>query len=180
MTFRLALLLIFTCFPQVLSAQDAVGDAPPAGERGQEAVLPLDEAASAALALSHAPGQIIGAESYEDNDDFFREFTIQQVSGMIMEVDVNTNSGRIDDVRITYVPEGVSLPAPEVTVTEARVNALKYISKKTTGMTPKLVDSDYTLESGLPVYKVRIRKGSNNYTVVVNARTGDIVSSRRK
>lgn len=141
---------------------------------------PVNEEQARYIALRTVAGEVVNTIGYENNDDFYYEFTILRDDGTQMEVDVNADIAKVSDVKILFLGTGASLPPPRIKQEDAELKAVEKINKTTTGRKPKVRDTVYKIYEQRPAYDISLKKGSNDYRVVIDARTGRILYSGRE
>ena len=146
----------------------------------RELILPLTQETAQQVALDFAPGAVVAVDSYKDEDDFYYEFTIIKENGTETELDINVYTAKIVDIRINALGPAATMPPAKIKLAEAKQKALQHIEERTTGFRPKIRESLYTLVDRKPVYSILVKKGSNEYRVLVDANFGDIISSKRE
>lgn len=162
----MARFLGFTFMFLLLCGRAAVADAP----------LTFDEAQ--AMALEKIPGEITEKERSLHNGAIVYEFTIEKEDGMVMEIEIDSVTRDILELKVSKLLPGAALPEPTIGKEAAEEKAALHIRETMSGLRPvKIVEAVYTIIDGRLVYVVDLERGIKKYRVVVDANTGEIVTS---
>lgn len=130
------------------------------------------------IALRAVPGEVLGRDSYWENDRFYSVHKIQVPDGSIYEVEVNTLIGEVYEIEIEYLAPGARLPMALMPENVARTMATSYVQSNEPGkIKAKAQGIVLSVLNQKPVYEVTVKKSVHQYKVVMDAIDGEILSS---
>ncbi|GEM_PF-2699206 len=131
------------------------------------------------IALQKVPGNVMGTGEAVHNGVVVTEYQIEQQNGQIMEIAVDTASGKIIELKVVQMAPGESLPNPQITKDKAQKIAAGHINSTVNGLRPvEILESEYTIVNERLAYIVGIKRGVKIFEVVVDANTAAVISSR--
>lgn len=137
---------------------------------------PLSFEEARAMALEKVPGTIVDTERSIHNGAVVYEFDIRQENGTVMDIEIDSVTKQVLQLRVDEVGTGGVLPEPGVTEEQALKSAIDYVNDNTSGLRRVDVNnSEYTIKNGQIVFIFKLQRGISKYEVTVNARTGEVI-----
>jgi len=94
-----------------------------------------------------------------------------------MEIEIDSATRGILDLKVNALATGLSLPEPLITEEEARDIAVKYIEDTTSGLRAvNIHDVQYTIVERALAYVFKMQRGISVYELSLDASTGKIIS----
>jgi uncharacterized membrane protein YkoI len=134
-----------------------------------------------AVAIDAVPGELEEADSELNNGVTLYQFKIRREDGAVVDVEIDGDTGAILKKRVgeTPVKEAADLPEPQTSEKQARTTALAYIRENVKTLAREtVIESEYKLVKGEPVYAVEIEKNRLKYEVLVDPGNGNALSYR--
>ena len=122
-------------------------------------------------AVEKYPGHVLSMESEIEKDRLIYEFDIMTKDGREVEVECDVKNHTLHDFEVEYKKGDKKFAAAaKITESEAEKIALKQYNGK-------IVDREYAMENGKPVYEfdIYVAKKGHEYEVEVDAVTGEIL-----
>ncbi len=173
-------IILFLCIGLLWSlpvmAQDRAQEELGAGPKGR-----YSEQQALEIALRAVPGAVLSTDGWWENDRFFLGFKILRADNSIFEVEVNTLSGKVQNIEVEYLAEGATFPGRLIAQSVADLAALSHIQGETTGRAKaKILSSYIVVHERKPAYRVEVKKSARVYGVLVDAVSGKIISAKKQ
>lgn len=140
---------------------------------------PLTADEARAIALEKVPGTVVDTERSIHNGAVVYEFDIRQENGTVMDIEIDSVTREILELKVDGMGTGGILPEPGIEEDVALEKAIKHIEDTTSGLrSVDKVKAEYKIVGGAIAYVFRLRRGITSYDVVVDANSGRIISSK--
>lgn len=145
------------------------------------AATPLTFEQAQRVALEKVPGTVIETERSIHNGAVVFEFEIERLEGGVMEVEVDSATGKILELKVETPGPGDTMPTPEINKIQAERAATSYIEDQVSGLRAvEVIESEYTIVNDKFVYVVELRRGIKNYEVLVDVYNGSVVGMKEE
>ncbi len=147
----------------------------PAAEAAKNRQAPLTFEEAQAMALQKVPGIVVDTERSIHNGGVVFEFDIRQEDGAVMDIEIDSVTREVLEMKVDKQGTGTSLPEPAIKPDQAGQIAIDHIKKNTSGLRQAEVqDNDYRIVGGATAHVVTLRRGIVYYEVIVDATTGAV------
>lgn len=131
------------------------------------------------LALEKVPGVVVDTERSIHNGAVVYEFDIRQDNGAVMDIEIDSVTREILELKVDKIGTGGILPEPPVSEGDAQVTAIKHIEETTSGLRGvDVLKSEYTIVNQNLVYVFQLKRGISSYEVIVDANNGSVISTK--
>ncbi|MEN6671028.1 PepSY domain-containing protein [Psychrobacter sp. B38] len=149
---------------------------------------PLNEVAAAtqskisleqalAIATKSVKGDVISAEYDQDDNTANGNYELKIITNnMEQEVTVNANTGKVTKDETERLDKDDL--AEYGTIRDAKVSLSQAIKNANQTVKGTVLEAEYDMDFGKPVYKIEIGKGNQIHKVVVDSATGNITRNQ--
>lgn len=130
-----------------------------------------------AIAQKNMIGDLISAEF--DQNDYLSggTFEVKSISNDTEhEIKIDANSGKVLKSKQEKL-DAEELAEQEI-MKQAQISLMQAMQKATQAINGKVIEAEFDLENGKPVYDIEIAKGTQIYDLMIDSMTGRVISSQ--